>query len=276
LSFNGVCDAYLAKLNGSGTALDYCGYVGGSEGDYGWGIDVDHSGNVHIVGETGSKESSFPVKNGPDPTHNGGLRDGFVAMVQEGGQDLEYCGYVGGNGEEWCIAIALDPLGHVHITGATNSKEASFPVVKGPDLTHNGLFDVFLARLSQGLHVDVHTLSAATGGKVHFSLDASLDNAFRNYFLLGSISGTEPGIPLPGGMATLPLNWDFFLMLVINMINGPIFQDFAGVLDSSGKGTASFNLPAGTGATGLSMYYAYALNKPYDFVSNPVMIQIVP
>jgi hypothetical protein len=86
----------------------------------------------------------------------------------------------------------------------------------------------------------------------------------------------EPGLPLPVGQAIFPLNYDLITNMVINLINGPIFQDFAGVLYSSGTGTATFNVPAGTGASGLSMYYAYALNKPYDFVSYPIMIQIVP
>jgi len=42
-------------------------------------------------------------------------------------------------------------------------------------------------------------------GVVHFDLDAGVENAGRTYFLLGSLSGTSPGIPLPGGQATLPL-----------------------------------------------------------------------
>ena len=45
---------------------------------------------------------------------------------------------------------------------------------------------------------------------------------------------------------------------------------------SDGLGTATFNLPAGSGVTGLTMHYAYALNSPWDFVSNPVAIEVVP
>jgi hypothetical protein len=60
------------------------------------------------------------------------------------------------------------------------------------------------------------------------------------------------------------------------MINGPIFQNFMGSLDGTGSATATLNLPPVPGAAGLTMHYAYALNNPWDFVSNPVAVEIVP
>jgi hypothetical protein len=346
LSHNGGNDSFVAKINAQGTGLDYCGYIGGDKGDYSTGIAVDGQGSVYVTGNATSDESSFPVTVGPDLTHNGGIGDVFVAKVNVQGTGLEYCGYIGGSGAldkgfdidvnlfgeafvtgyttsdelsfpvtvgpdlshnggqdvfvakvniqgtglDYCgyiggygwdngLAIAVDDQGNAYVTGWTDSTESSFPVKVGPDLTFNGgnQGDAFVAKIMRlSLSADSYELSESTGGTINFTLDAGDWNANRNYFLLGSISGTEPGIPLPGGMATLPLNWDFFLVLVINMINGPIFQNFAGSLDADGLGTATFNFPAGTGATGLSMYYAYALSKPYDFTSNSIMIQIVP
>ena len=44
-------DAFVAKVNSSGTALVYCGYIGGSSSDYGYGIAVDGSGNAYVTGE---------------------------------------------------------------------------------------------------------------------------------------------------------------------------------------------------------------------------------
>jgi hypothetical protein len=103
-----------------------------------------------------------------------------------------------------------------------------------------------------------------------------VDNAKRNYILLGSVSGTEPGTPLPGGQVTLPLNWDIFTNLIIGLINSPVFYDFMKTLDTSGYSKAQLNLGPVPGAAGITMHFAYALNKPWDFVSNPVGIKIVP
>jgi hypothetical protein len=60
------------------------------------------------------------------------------------------------------------------------------------------------------------------------------------------------------------------------LINTPIFMDFLGALDASGTATAQVNAPPILGFAGVTMHYAYALNNPFDFVSNPVAIEIVP
>ena len=63
----------MAKVNSSGTALVYCGYIGGSSNDYGRGIAVDGSGNAYVTGDTSSTEATFPVTVGPDLTQNGSI-----------------------------------------------------------------------------------------------------------------------------------------------------------------------------------------------------------
>ena len=129
--------------------------------------------------------------------------------------------------------------------------------------------------LFPSLHADVFELSESTGGSVNFLLLAGLDNANRDYLLLGSISGTEFGIPLPGGKATLPLNYDFFTSMTIMYANTFLFMDFMGTLDAMGSGTAQMNLGPVSGAAGSNMYFAYALNKPWDFGSIPNSVKIV-
>jgi hypothetical protein len=122
---------------------------------------------------------------------------------------------------------------------------------------------------------DVTTLPEA-GGTATLNLFGYERNANRNYLVLGSVSGTSPGTPLPGGMATLPLNWDVFTGLTIDLANTPVFSNFLGVLGADGNATATLNLPPVPGTAGLKMYFAYALNNPWDVVSNPVTIEIVP
>lgn len=129
---------------------------------------------------------------------------------------------------------------------------------------------------SPALYVDVAQLSAGAGGVANFTLAADTGNANRNYLLLGSVSGTSPGINLPGGLEVLPLKWDLFTNIVIQLVNTATFVNFMSKLDGTGSAPATFVFPPGTGASGYTMYYAYALNKPFDFVSNPVSIPIVP
>ena len=75
----------MAKVNASGTALVYAGYIGGDGDDPGLDIAVDKKGNAYVTGFTSSTEASFPVKGGPDLTFNGSFGDAFVAKVSETG-----------------------------------------------------------------------------------------------------------------------------------------------------------------------------------------------
>jgi hypothetical protein len=112
---------------------------------------------------------------------------------------------------------------------------------------------------------------------VDLFLTAGLGHALRSYVIAGSLSGTSPGIPLPGGSATLPLAWDPFTSLVLDQVNTPTFSLFAGSLDAHGNATAQLNLPALDPAlVGTRIYFAYALSAPFDYASNPVIIEIAP
>lgn len=127
------------------------------------------------------------------------------------------------------------------------------------------------------LGADVFEISEATGGTVSFDLNGGAQNGGRGYIMLGSITGSAPGIPLPGGMELLPLNWDFFTSIMVGLINTPIFANFMGSLDASGKGYAALDtLGPVPGTASVEMVYAFGLANPYDLASNPVVIRIVP
>ncbi|MDH4271530.1 MAG: SBBP repeat-containing protein, partial [Candidatus Aminicenantes bacterium] len=135
-------DAFVAKVDASGTALIYCGYIGGLSFDAGYGIAVDYAGCAYVTGCTYSFEDSFPVTVGPDLTHNGNrhdnsyyLRDAFVAKVNETGTHLDYCGYIGGRSFDEGNGISVDYAGCAYVIGFTGSSEDTFPVTVGPDLT---------------------------------------------------------------------------------------------------------------------------------------------
>ena len=147
LTHNGLNDAFAAKVNSSGTALVYCGYIGGSSYDYGYGIAVDGPGNAYVTGETSSTEATFPETVGPDLTQNGS-NDAFVAKVNSSGTALVYCGYIGGSSYEYGRGIAVDGPGNAYVTGITDSAESTFPETVGPDLTQNGSYDTFVAKVN--------------------------------------------------------------------------------------------------------------------------------
>lgn len=132
---------------------------------------------------------------------------------------------------------------------------------------------------THALSVDNLSLSASAGGILSFDLDAGLFQMNRDYFLFASASGTAPGTPLPDGK-TLPLNWDAVTSFVVNYgyPNNMVFTDFYGTLDLLGKSTAKLNTNGPfSNTSGYVLSFSYALlGKPWDYVSNPVNVEVVP
>ncbi len=119
-------DAFVAKVNASGTALIYSTYLGGSNDDIGWGIAVDGSGDAYIAGESDS--SDFPTTvNALQPTLSFVI-DAVVAEVNPSGTALIYSSFLGGSdGVSIGNAIALDASGNAYVTGYTIASDFSTP-----------------------------------------------------------------------------------------------------------------------------------------------------
>jgi hypothetical protein len=278
LSFNGdpadSADVFAAKINPQGTDLVYCGYIGGDQWEYGESTAVDPYGNAFIVGYTASQEDTFPVKLGPDLSYNGGTYDGFAAMINESGTGLIYCGFVGGDDFELCTDIALGSQGNLFIIGYTASNLAGDGREPEPGFYKTSILMSMVEYWS--LKSSCDTLPE-TGGTVDFTLDAGEEHKNRNYILLTGSSGAVPGYGLPGGLATLPLNWDSLTDLMLLLINSPVCVNFMGSLNSLGQGSAQLNTDAlPPGYVGRKLCFAYGLNNPFDFASTPVEIEIVP
>ncbi|HQP45059.1 MAG TPA: SBBP repeat-containing protein, partial [Thermoanaerobaculales bacterium] len=216
LSYNGSGDAFVTKVNAVGNALSYCGYVGGSESDLGFGIAVNAAGNAFLTGYAASDESTFPVTIGPDLSYNGGDRDAFVAKVAAAGTALDYCGYIGGSQEDWGWAIALDAGGtHAHVTGHSSSSEATFPVTVGPDLSYNGgARDAFVAKVNAaGSALAYCGYVGGSGSDTGYGIAVDVGG---NAYLTGETSSSAASFPVTLG-PDLSYNggaWDAFVARV--------------------------------------------------------------
>ncbi|MFO7732698.1 MAG: SBBP repeat-containing protein [Candidatus Aminicenantes bacterium] len=221
LSHNGDNDIFVAKVSSDGASLEYCGYIGGQEGDYGYAIAVDGLGQAYVAGGTLSNESTFPVLVGPSLIYKGlDFRgDGFVAKIAASGEHLVYCGYLGGSDEEGISGIAVDDSGHAYVSGYTASDESTFPVGTGPDLTHNGGYDVFVAKVADsgiGLVYCGYIGGDGNDGGGRIALDGS-DCAY----VAGSTDSSETTFPVTAGPGLT--------------YNGGFGDCFAAKLDPSGR-----------------------------------------
>ena len=126
----GQLDAFLAKLNPSGTAVTYSTYLGGAGNEVGRGVSVDSAGRVYLAGNTTSKD--FPLRDPLQPQHNGGVpdspdiitsetggpTDAFVSVVNtasSGAASLVFSTYYGFDRNESGNSIAIDSEGSAYV-----------------------------------------------------------------------------------------------------------------------------------------------------------------
>ena len=132
---NYASNAYVSKLNPSGSALVYSTLLGGSGiysiADVAQSIAVDGSGHAFVAGYTYS--SDFPTTPGAFQRTNHGTvynaPSAFLAEFNTSGSGLVYSTFLGGSGGDSAYALALDSKDDVYLTGWTESYD--FPVTSG-------------------------------------------------------------------------------------------------------------------------------------------------
>ena len=138
-------DAFVTKLNPTGSALVYSTYLGGNRFDLGSGIAVDDAGNAYVTGYTASP--NFPLQNPAQGVYGGGqyFGDAFVTRINAAGSALSYSTYLGGTGDERGEAITADRAGHAYVVGGTGSN--NFPVQGAFQANRAGSGDAFVSKL---------------------------------------------------------------------------------------------------------------------------------
>src|ERR1051326_2162352 len=143
-TFSGSVDAFITKLNPTGTALVYSTFLGGYNTDVGYAIAVNSAGNAYLTGYTYSYD--FPTTPGALRSTNV-ASDAFVTELNVTGNGLVYSTLLGGSDYEYGDGIAVDTSGSAYVTGYTYS--ADFPTTAGAFRTANsGSTDAFVAKLN--------------------------------------------------------------------------------------------------------------------------------
>ena len=141
-NFNaGGNDAFIAKLNPSGSGLVYCTYLGGKADDRAYGIAVDSSGAAYLTGSTAS--INFPVVNALQ-SQLAGAKNAFVAKLNPAGNSLVYSTFLGGSASDTGNGIAVDAGGNAYVVGDTTS--LNFPA-GGLQKGIGGGQDAFVAKI---------------------------------------------------------------------------------------------------------------------------------
>jgi len=215
-------DAFVTKLDPTGSALVYSTYLGGSSDDFGNGVAVDSSGNAYATG--GTRSTNFPTASPVQGTCGGcssGKPNAFVAKLNAAGSALVYSTYLGGTGNvsggDFGNGIAVDASNNAYVTGTTSSTnfplaspiQASFVLQTcssgyygyGPYTEPCGN-TAFVTKLNAaGSSLAYSTYLGATGGNFENGRGIAVDTA-GNAYVTGSATSSFP--LTPGAFQTSP------------------------------------------------------------------------
>ena len=254
----GNSDAFVSKLNSSGSALIYSTYLGGSNDEDGNAVALDSSGNAYVIGDTASTD--FPTTAGALQSTSSGGFDAFISKLDSSGSSLLYSTYLGGNGDDVAQGIAVDLLGNAYVNGYTFS--SNFPTTVGVVQTaFSGARDAFVSKVnSSGSALIYSTFLGGSNDDVGFGIAVDLlGNAYVNGYTNSSDFPTTAG----AFQTTLGGGYDQYISKVNSSGSALIYSTYLGgsnidlgegiAVDSSGNayvagGTQSTNFPTTPGA----------------------------
>ncbi|HKX46520.1 MAG TPA: endonuclease, partial [Planctomycetota bacterium] len=202
-------------------------------------LDVRYEGGVH--GVTGANEPELVLTDD----------EGQIAGSATGQNEaLAYMGIL----SEVLAWHAQDPVDDFERD--RNDVVFGFQGNRNPFVDHPEWVAVLHQGGAQGpvLSADTESIDTVLGGQQQLALAAGTAHAGRLYFVLGSASGTTPGLFLP---PLLPLNLDAYLLHTIQYPN-QVVQGSLGFLDAGGSAVASLAVPAGayTSFAGALLHHA--------------------
>ena len=163
--------------------LTFSTYVGGSGFDQIDAIANDSSGNLYIVGNT---SSGSLWNNTLRPRSS---RDVFVAKLNSTATAVLYTTYLGGSGNDFGRAIAVDASGNAYLAGSTGS--ADFPITAGAFATsETGRENAFVAKLDATGRIQYSTYLG--GAVLDSGVGIAIDSSGAAYIAGQTASPTFP------------------------------------------------------------------------------------
>ncbi len=204
-------DAFVTRINAAAGVIEYSTYIGGNSIDVASSIEVGPAGDIYVAGTTSS--TNFPLQHPLQPYGGGSFvgGDAFVLKLTPAGNALVYSTYVGGSGDEYGRALAIDGSGNAYVVGSTWS--SNFPIVNalqpGFGSTDPVLNDAFVFRINAaGTALDYSTYLGGSDDDAAWSVAV---DGVGSVYVTGQTSSTNFPVLSPFQGAKAPNGKDAFV-----------------------------------------------------------------
>ncbi len=187
---NGENDAFVTKLNATGSALVYSTYLGGGCDEGSKAIFVDGAGYAYVTGNTCSTD--FPTTEGAFDRQLSGTWDAFLVKLNAAGSALSYATYLGGSGDEAGKAIAVDAAGRPYVGGDTSSVDFPATVAHIGVRNTDALHDLFVTKFQADGTGLVYAVTLGGSGVDYMGNAMAVDDAGALYLPGGTASADFP------------------------------------------------------------------------------------
>lgn len=219
-----AADAFVTKLNPSGSGLLFSTLLGGNSADVGNGIAVDANGNIVVVGSTNSL--NFPTVNAVQGTIPTDTCNAYVTKLNPNVPSFVFSTYLRGSGCDQAFDVAVDGSRNVYVTGNTTSND--FLTANAFQSIYKGGFngDAFVTKLTSDGALTYSTYLGGNGTEIGHGIAA---DAFGNAYVTGVTDSTNfptqnPIQPSVGGNG----NGDVFLTKLTSDGSALVYSTYLG------------------------------------------------
>jgi glucose/arabinose dehydrogenase len=140
----GFADAFVTKLDPSGTEVLWSTFLGGVELDSGQAIALDSTHAAYVAGFSASPDFPGRSDGGPAP----GDFDAFVAKIAPTGAGIDFVRFLGGARLDFALGVDIDAAGNVWLAGDTESADFPTRFALQPAIGGLEFFDAWVAAVS--------------------------------------------------------------------------------------------------------------------------------
>jgi hypothetical protein len=196
-------------------------YLGGSAGEFAFGVTADDRERVYITGYTHSAD--FPVKDGYQMEKKAG-ESVFVTVLDSSGENLLWSTYIGGEtGGSEGFTVQVDSAYGIYVNGATTASD--FPTCNPYQAHHHGAWDSFALKLSSSGSALVYSTFLG-GNNDEWAYKSSIDSTGSFYFAGKTLSPDFPTVnPYQGAFGH---SWDAYVVKLSPSGSALVFSTYLG------------------------------------------------
>ena len=234
-SSGGGQDAVVFKMSTDLSSMIWSTYLGGLGFDAGYGIQINNSGDLYIVG--GTKSSNFPTTSGVLNSSFQGITDGYVTKLNSAGTAILASTFIGTSSYDQSHFVQLDANQDVYISGQTEGAYSVSPA----GVYSNPNSGQFIHKMSPNLNSTIFSTVVGRGsGAIDISLSAFLVNECDHIYISGwggttnqfggsAGASTTAGLPLTSDAFQSSTDGsDFYLMVLDADAVGLVYASFFG------------------------------------------------